>query len=274
MASTVESIEADIAAIKKANPNWLTDPGIRALITALINEKIQLQVVAPSPVAEKCIFVVSPPVEKNDVPTISKIRVQSQEDLDKFCSINHGWLVDSKSERAMFSNLIEDGTYTFAGSFYKATENDVRRRQVDDKILEFESALAVKSSVGPNCHIHPNVTFFDDKNKKKLMEIDAVVHVGGEDVPESVAYIIEASYSPQLSEVESLANKVRKFKELAPKHPHFKSVNSVVPVLAGRHWPKTTMDAAVAAKQWRVFPSGAGYQIVRGVHMLAKILKK
>jgi len=36
---TIADIEADIAALKNANPNWLTDAGDKALITSLINEK-------------------------------------------------------------------------------------------------------------------------------------------------------------------------------------------------------------------------------------------
>jgi len=36
---TIADIEADITAVKTLNPNWLTDGGHTALITAYINEK-------------------------------------------------------------------------------------------------------------------------------------------------------------------------------------------------------------------------------------------
>jgi hypothetical protein len=36
---TIADIEADIIAVKTLNPNWLTDGGDKALITAYINEK-------------------------------------------------------------------------------------------------------------------------------------------------------------------------------------------------------------------------------------------
>ena len=36
---TIADIEADITAVKTLNPNWLTDAGHTALITAYINEK-------------------------------------------------------------------------------------------------------------------------------------------------------------------------------------------------------------------------------------------
>jgi len=46
---TIADIEADIAALKNANPNWLTNAGDKALITSLTNEKNLLS--APAPVA-------------------------------------------------------------------------------------------------------------------------------------------------------------------------------------------------------------------------------
>lgn len=36
---TIAHIEADITAVKTLNPNWLTDAGHKALITAYVNEK-------------------------------------------------------------------------------------------------------------------------------------------------------------------------------------------------------------------------------------------
>ena len=36
---TIADIEADIVALKNANPNWLTNAGVQALITSLTNEK-------------------------------------------------------------------------------------------------------------------------------------------------------------------------------------------------------------------------------------------
>ena len=163
---------------------------------------------------------------------------------------------------ATFANLKSDGVYTFFGAFYKTNENDSRRRQVDDKVLEFESALAVKKELGPFAHIHPNVVFLDE-NGNRAMELDAVVHVGEENVPGSTAYIVECSYSPQLGEVQRLAEKVDRFLKFSKKDKHFESVTNVVPVLAGRHWTSDTMKAATAANQWRVHPSGAGYDVVR-----------
>ena len=46
---TIADIEADIAAIKNANPNWLTNAGVQALITSLTNQIIMLSASAVQP---------------------------------------------------------------------------------------------------------------------------------------------------------------------------------------------------------------------------------
>ena len=214
-----------------------------------------------------------PPTEKNGEAEVIRVPVSSEKDLETFCKVHRGSLSSSSNTIATYKNLVEDGTYHFVGAFYRAVVNDTRRRQVDDKVLEYESALAVKIAVGSDAHIHPNVVFFDD-NKKSVMELDAVVHVGGEGVANSTAYIVEAAYSPQETEVKVLSDKVERFKKLAANHPHFKAVSNVIPVLAGRHWLQRTVDAATAAKQWRIVPSGVGYQVVRGLQFLVKRIVK
>ena len=218
------------------------------------------------------IFVVFPPTEKNEAPEVRNFRISSEADLRKFCTLHKGSLAN-KTDIATYETLVPNGTYKFIGAFYKANVNDTRRRQVDDKVLEFESALVVKNFVGGDAHIHPNVVFYDEKKIPQL-ELDAVVHLGGEGVANSTAYIIEAADSPQETEVQSLINKVAKFRILAQHDVHFKAVRNIIPVLAGRHWLDKTMMAAKAANQLRVVPSAGGYQVVRGLHVLVKRMVK
>jgi hypothetical protein len=104
--------------------------------------------------------------------------------------------------------------------------------------------------------------------------LDAIVHVGGETIYNSTAYLVEASYSPQVNEIQILTEKVKKFKKLLPRDKHFKTITNVVPVLAGRHWGGPSVKAAEAAKLWRVAPSAKGYEVIRSFHSLViKILK-
>ncbi len=43
MPRTIADIEAEIAAVKAANPNWASHAGDKQLLTALVNEKIGIQ---------------------------------------------------------------------------------------------------------------------------------------------------------------------------------------------------------------------------------------
>ena len=121
--------------------------------------------------------------------------------------------------------------------------------------------------------VHPNVIFFDQE-KIPIMELDTVVHVGGETIRDSTAYVIESAYSPQPKEVQVLIDKVAKFTALAKTDPHYQTVTKVVPVLAGHQWPDATVKAASAAKVWRVLPSGSGHQIVRSLHTAVRRMLK
>ena len=215
----------------------------------------------------KTIFVVIPATEKNGVAEVVTVPITSEVDLANFCRDHRGSLKDSTNIKATYQNLKVEGTYTFFGGFYKANENDTRRRQVDDKVLEFESAVAVKNMLGINASIHPNV-MFKDAAGKTTMELDAVV------VDAGAAYIVESAYSPQINEVNVLKDKVSKFKAMSKFHKHFRNVTKVVPVLAGRNWAIDTVKAATAAKQWRVLPSAAGYQVMRTLHTVAKRILK
>ena len=219
------------------------------------------------------IFVVFPPMEKNEAPIVMTVPISSQAGLQHFCKLHRGSLTNSTDIMATYKTLVPNGTYKFIGAFYKANVNDTRRRQVDDKVLEFESALVVKNFVGGDAHIHPNVVFYDEKKIPQL-ELDAVVHLGGEGVANSTVYIIEAAFSPKEKEVQVLIDKVARFRTFAQEDVHFKAVTEIIPVLAGRHWLQSTAKAATAAKRLRVIPSAGGYQVVRGLHVLVKRMVK
>ena len=84
----------------------------------------------------KTIFVVIPAMEKNGVAELVTVPITSEVDLGNFCRDHCGSLKDSANIKATYQNLKVEGIYTFFGGFYKANENDIRRRQVDDKVLQ------------------------------------------------------------------------------------------------------------------------------------------
>ena len=211
---------------------------------------------------EKVIIVIIPVTEKYGVPEIVQVPISSEEDLTFFCQVHEGYLKNSANMTATYKNIETDGVYTFYGSFYSAIDNESRRRQLDAKVLECESVLAVKKELGPFAHIHRHVVLLDE-NGNRTMELDAVVHLEEENVPGSTACIVECSFSPRLGEVQRLSEKADRFLKFAKRDKHFGSVTSVVQVLAGRHWTNETLLAASAANQWTVQPSGARYDVVR-----------
>jgi len=188
-----------------------------------------------------------------------------------------GNLKNSNNVNATYENLKPNdyGVYRFYRAFYKANENEVRRRQVDDKLLELESAVAVKNEIGGNIRIHSNFIFkIVDNSKDKSVEIDAIVCDDVELLDDSNnVCIVEAAYSPQSREVNILTGKLSKFMAYAKTDPYFRNVSHFIPVLAGRHW-SNEMTSARAAKQWIVRPSGTGYEVIRALHTVARRIMK
>jgi hypothetical protein len=113
-------------------------------------------------------------------------------------------------------------------------------------------------------HIHQNVKFTNPVSGKDAVEIDAVVlHVGGENVAGSSAYLLECALSPQAKDVQIIQKKLEVFNAYAKTSRHFSTVNNVVPVLAGRNWSAEIVDACEASKTtlWRVSPSGKSLKV-------------
>lgn len=158
---------------------------------------------------------------------------------------------------------MNDGIYYFVGGHYQALQERRLRDQVEDKVLELETALAIRNELGPTAHLHPSCIFYDEK-LNPIKEIDGVVvHVDDAFSQESTAYIVEAALSPQLNKVGKLQSTVQTFMTLAPRHEHFKMVTRFIPVLGGRHWSSEVITKSQQAGQWRVSPSGAGYIVSR-----------
>ncbi len=82
------------------------------------------------------------------------------------------------------------------GGKYDVIQKEKKRAQVEDTVFEVEAALAVQESLkerGLDAHIHQNVKILDLNTGNAIMELDAVVHVGGAHVNGATAYLVEAS---------------------------------------------------------------------------------
>ena len=184
-----------------------------------------------------------------------------------------------------FDDLEDDAMYYLFNEHFDAVYNRKIRIQAEDRVLEEKHSLALVDYAGGNSHVHRN-TIFKDENDKDKAEIDriVVVHTGGEDVPHSVAYILESATSPQVMDVELLLDKVKVFQLHAPSLPHFRSVETIFPVLGGKLWSDETIQACKARSETCVSrgmspilliqPSGKDFKVIRGFSTFARTLLK
>lgn len=217
------------------------------------------------------------PTEKYEVTRVLDCEISSNSDIKEMCKISKGLLVDESDKIVnTYDGIVEGATYSFAGGFYDAVKNDVVRRQSDDKVLEAEGAAAVEEHVRllghSNVHTHANEKFLGE-NKESVLKVDAIVHIGGENIQGSMAYLVETANAPKPYEVDVIEGKVRLFQSLTKSHPHYKTVETVVPVLVGRRWSPETLKRARVSKLLIVKPNGSGYSAIRLFSTFAKLLK-
>lgn len=225
----------------------------------------------------KTVTLIYPSVTDKDEVVKCEVTFKDEQDCHNYCRTNNGRIKMRDEERGIdrflpYDEIVDGGVYAIGGEFFRAVAEDKQHRQVDAKVFEHESALAVQREVGKGAHIHENILFEHDKQNR---EIDGIVlHLGGKDVPNSTAYIIEAQISPPLTKIDKLLDKVRLFEKFHPSSSHFNSVTKVVPVLAGKRWSEDVIKACAKEKIWRVTPSANGYKIIRSFHTLLLKIKK
>jgi len=225
----------------------------------------------------KTITLIYPNVTEKDEVVKCKVILEDKKDYYEYCRANNARIRRRDEEEKIdcylsYNEIVNGGVYAVGGEFFRSIAEDKQHRQVDAKVFEHESGLAVQSEVGSGSHLHENIVIEHDGNKREIDGI--VVHKGGQDVPNSTAYVIEAQISPPITKIDKLLNKVELFKKYIPSSPHFRSVTKVIPVLGGKKWSKDLTEACVAKNIWRVTPSGNGYKIIKSFHTLVMKLKK
>lgn len=197
--------------------------------------------------------------------SITKATFNNQEAVDKFLDREHGYLLNAAGETIGLFELLEDGaTYRLTGSYWNIVQSKRDREQADSRIFELEIFRTLQNEFGKGAHLHENYKFTE--NNKDVAEIDAIVHLGGEGINNSSAYIVECTYTPQLGDIKMVNSKVDIFKKYYLKDQHFKSVNvnNIFPVLAGKKWEPNVIDAVKNAKNiLRIGVSGSRFQIYR-----------
>ena len=184
-----------------------------------------------------------------------------------------------------FEDLEDGSIYYLYNDYYSSNVKYKTRTQAEDRVLEEKHSMALVNHAGGNSHVHRNIKF-KDENGKDIAEIDriVVVHKGGEDVPNSVAYVLESATSPQVKDAKILLDKVDFFNIHAPSLPHFRSVGSVVPVLGGKIWSDEVIQECKARNETlvsrgmspilRIQPSGKDFKVIRGFSTFARTILK
>jgi hypothetical protein len=191
--------------------------------------------------------------------------------FDKFLSNYRGSLLSLGGKSVMlFDAIDENETYRIDSDFYEAHEYGKRLSQVDDDVLALEVGLVVERELNAanpgSAHLHSNIKF-------PGVEFDGiVVHAGKDEYQDSDAYIVECGYNPDVDDVKSIHDKVRKFRAHHKEVPHFARVKNIVPVLGARRYEDSVLKYCVDNKIWHVKPNGLGYQLVRYFSQVAKKL--
>lgn len=227
----------------------------------------------------KTITVLSVKEDKNSIKRIIQLKFDKEKDYYHYIEISRCAFSPDCGDtiETGYNSLKEEGVvYTLVGEYYDDVREGRKRAQVEEKIFEYIAARAVQKYVGGDAQIHMNVKFEDEISKNILMEIDSIVHKGGEKIPNSVAYIVECALSPQEADVQRLLDKMALFNKLSPTHSHYRTVSQCVPVLAGRYWQTKTLTACRNSPipMWRVAPSGSELLVHRKFCTLARAMMK
>ena len=171
-----------------------------------------------------------------------------------------------------YDDLVDGSTYFIVNGYSDAVLNSRTRAQVEDRVLEEQVSLAVVKDIGKGAHVHVHRNVkFTDENGRDEAELDrVVVHKRGEDVPDSVAYVVESALSPQVKDVQLLLDKVKLFQSRVPSSSDFCSVGTVVPVLGGRMWSEEVIQECKAKSGTsggmgtilRAQPSGNDFEVI------------
>lgn len=216
------------------------------------------------------VTVILPSEDKHGKLNQIHYKIKNQASLDSIMRQIKGHLSVGGLEALLEFSELQDGcTYQVISAHWTAIASGVKRNQIEDKVLEANSCLAVANPLSKenNFHLHSNVKFQKSNGQDEVVIDGVVVHTGGENTPSSSAYIISCTLSPQPKDIDSVLQQVELFKKHSPHHSHFKSVasNRVYPVLAGKFWSDVTINTLRMSPVpiLCVMPSGLGYQVCK-----------
>lgn len=168
-------------------------------------------------------------------------------------------LSDPTNRITKFKQLVDGEKYNVYSRYEQSFADEVRWQQVEDKAMEEETLLAMKSflieHLGPSVIEMPTDIMGSD-GKTIVQEWDAIFKV------DDVLYLCEAKHKMTLSQVNKLPRRIKLFNKFqANAQEEFRQVNKFVGVLCGTFFPSDIRDSAHILGFICVYPSGNRYGV-------------
>ena len=159
----------------------------------------------------------------------------------------------------MFKQLIDGEKYNVYSRYEKSFADEVRWQQIEDKAMEEETLLAMKSFLINHLEasvIEMPTDIKGSDGKTVVQEWDAVFKV------DNVLYLCEAKHNMTLKQVNKLPQRIKLFSKFrVDAQEEFRQVNKFVGVLCGTFFPRDIRDVAHNLGFICVYPSGNRYGV-------------
>jgi hypothetical protein len=168
-------------------------------------------------------------------------------------------LTNPKKRITMFKQLIDGEKYNVYSRYEKSFADKVRWQQIEDKAMEEETLLAMKTflinHLGASVIDMPTDIMGSEGNKI-VQEWDAIFKV------DNVLYLCEAKHNMTLKQVNKLPQRINQFSKFqANAQEEFRQVNKYVGVLCGTFFPSDIRNSAHILGFICVYPSGNRYGV-------------
>jgi hypothetical protein len=166
-------------------------------------------------------------------------------------------LTNPKKRVTKFKQLVDGEKYNVYSRYEQSFVQKKRRHQIEDKAMEKETLLAMKSflinHVGHSVIEMPTDIMGSD-GKTIVQEWDAVFKV------DDVLYLCVAKHNMTLKHLLELPQRIKLFNKIrADAQDEFLKVNKIVGVLCGNFFPSDIRDCAHLCGYICVYPLGNRY---------------
>ena len=215
-----------------------------------------------SHILSKTIFIQDIDEDCRPIDSFTKVIVENDADLKQIYEGKGSALFqlsNPKDRVTKMKQLIDGEKYNVFSRYEKSFAGEVRWQQIEDKAMEEETLLAMKSflinHLGPSVIKMPTDILGLD-GKTIVQEWDAVFKV------DDVLYLCEAKHNMTIPQVNKTVERIQKFKGFKMNtQTEFCQVNKFIGVLCGTFFPEDVRKNAHLLGLICVYPSGNRYGV-------------